>query len=67
MREKKWSNNEWLVTLRTPLKERINVFKSDLVQLKRMEILNRVAAACRTIYCMLQLCPEVLVLQVCLN
>lgn len=28
------SNNEWLVTLRTLLKEKINVFKSDLVQLK---------------------------------
>lgn len=42
-------NNEWLVTLRTPLKEKINVFKSDLVRLKWSEILNCVAAACQTI------------------
>lgn len=28
------SNNEWLVTLRMLLKEKINVFKSDLVQLE---------------------------------
>lgn len=28
------SNNKWLVTLRMLLKEKINVFKSDLVQLK---------------------------------
>lgn len=67
MKEKKWSNNEWLVTLRMPLKEKINVFKSDLVQLKWREILNHVAAACRTIYCMLQLRREALLLQVCLN
>lgn len=48
-------NNEWLVTLRTPLKEKINVFKSDLLQLKWTEILNRIAAACWNICCMRQL------------
>lgn len=60
-------NNEWLVTLRTLLKEKINVFKSDLVRLKWIEILNCVAAACWAIYCMLQLCGVALLLQICLN
>lgn len=35
-------NNEWLVTPRAPLKEKINVFKSDVVHLKWREILNHI-------------------------
>lgn len=61
------SNNEWSVTLRMALKEKINVFKSGLVQLKWTKTLNPVAAAYWTIYSLLKLCGEALLLQVCLN
>lgn len=42
------SNNEWSVTLRAE-KEKINVFKSDLVDLEERGLLNHITTSDQTL------------------